>query len=467
MRPAMAARITVVGLGPGDPSLRTLGAQRALDDADRIVLRTRIHPGLDDLAGDPRVADCDDLYERAATFDDVYAAIAERVCNLALTVADTVVYAVPGHPRFGERSVRLLAEEAGRRGVPIEVQAAVSALDAIAAALAIDPMADGVQVIDATSFAIAVEHQPFAGGLVTVDPHRPCLVVQVYTPSVAAATKLALSRLYPEEHPIVIVAAAGIGGLERLVRCPLYEFDRQPVDHLTSVWLPPLPALEAHRHPQTLQRIVARLRAPGGCPWDRSQTHQSLRDAVIEEAYETIDAIDGADAANLAEELGDVLLQVALHAQIAEESGDFTLEEVCEHVSQKLLRRHPHVFGTADARTPEEVVATWEAVKAVERADKTGAGDPDDPLGRLPRSMPALIKAVALIRSGAALHPASGDGAGDSPEAVGARLLAAVESAVRVGVDPERALDAALRRRFGGGPAAETGTQPTRGKVPA
>ena len=466
----MASRVTVVGLGPGDPLLRTIAAQQALDAAGSIVLRTRIHPGLDDLATDPRVTDCDDIYERAVSFDDVYVAIAERVCEVALTADGAVVFAVPGHPRFGERSVRLVEERATGLGIVVEVQAGVSALDTIAGALGIDPLADDVQLIDAFSLVAAVEREPFAGGLVAVDPSRPCLIGQVYTPRVAASVKLALARFYPDDHPVVVVRAAGVPGGDDLVPCPLHELDRQPVDHLTSVWLPALPPLNAYRHPQTLRRIVARLRAPGGCPWDRRQSHASLRQAVVEEAYETVDAIEAGDVENLAEELGDLLLQVALHAQIAEEAGDFAFEDVCEQVSRKLIRRHPHVFGTVEARTPEEVVTTWEAIKAEERATANGDDPPPrHPLDRLPRSMPALRRAATL------LGPRKGDLPSDPDsgpvEEAGEALLQVVEETVRAGVDPERALERALRRRLtegapDGSPEGQ-GPRSSGGKVPA
>ena len=447
----MAARISVVGLGPGNPGLRTVAAQDALDRASRIVLRTRIHPGVGDLTDDPRVIDCDDLYDGLTNFDEVYAAIADRVCNEAMACeGGDVVFAVPGHPRFGERAVRLLEERAATLGIAVEVQPGVSALDALAGPLGFDPFADEIQLLDAVKLAATVEREPFAGGLVAVDPTRPSLVSQVYAPSVAASVKLVLGRLYPDQHPVVVVRGAGVPGEECFVRCHLFELDRQPVDHLTSVWLPALPPLEAHRSPQTLQRIVAHLRAPGGCPWDRKQTHQSLPNAVIEEAYETVDAIDAHDPENLLEELGDLLLQVALHAQIAEENGDFTLEDVHEHVTRKLLRRHPHVFGDVDARTPDEVVTTWEAVKAAERANgRDGTTTSVDPLARLPRSMPVLRRATVLI--GPRKGEASAEPSHQREAEIGEMLLEAVEVAVREGVDPERAIEGALRRHWGHG----------------
>lgn len=465
MNGSVRPSLTVVGLGPGDPSLRTVGAQRALDGAGRIVLRTRVHPGLADLRDDPRVSDCDDLYEGAPSFQDVYGAIAERVLRLVTeNVNDRVVYAVPGHPRFGEWSIRLIGELAPERGVSVSIQSAVSAVDAVVALVAADPMVDQVQVVDALALAAAVEREPFAGGSVAVDPRRPCLVGQVYAPHVAASVKLALGRLYPDDHPIVLVRAAGVPGEEEATGCPLFELDRRPVDHLTSVWVPALEALSAFRSPLELQRIAALLRSPEGCPWDREQTHRSLRSASIEEAYEVIDAIDRDDADNLEEELGDLLFHVFLHAQIAEEAGTFTLEAVYERVARKLIRRHPHVFGDVEAPTPNDVVKTWEAVKARERAERTDTV-PVNPLDRLPRSMPALLRAASLLGSWKQNGHRTSDP--DAFDASGTALLAAVQSAVDVGADPERALDAALRRRFAsdesGGAPIESGVASTGG----
>jgi tetrapyrrole methylase family protein / MazG family protein len=442
----MATAVTVVGLGPGDPALLTLGARAALDRAARIVVRTAVHPGLD-LADDPRVVVCDDLYETGDTFDEVYAAIVARVLEVAGETDGEVVYAVPGHPRFGERTLAVLEREAEAAGVAVAVLSAVSFVDAVATAVGLDPVAAGVQVLDALALQAALEAEPFSGGRLAVDPTRPLLVAQVYDGRTAAATKLRLTRDYPDDHPIVVVAAAGVPGAESVRHAALYELDRLPIDHLTSVWVPPLGDLDAARSAATLQRIAARLRAPDGCPWDRKQTHASLRQAVIEEAYETVDAIDAGDPGELAEELGDLLLQVALHAQIAEEAGDFTLEDVYEAVNRKLVRRHPHVFGDAVARTAGEVVATWESVKAEER---TRAGKPPKsdghPLDTLPRSMPALERARALI------GPRKGDRAPNAdPEALaaaGATILAAIEDAIAAGIDPDQALDRALRLRF-------------------
>jgi tetrapyrrole methylase family protein/MazG family protein len=225
------------------------------------------------------------------------------------------------------------------------------------------------------------------------------------------------------------------------VELKLHEIDRVAVDELTSLWVPPLASLDAVRTPEALSRVVARLRAPGGCPWDRAQTHATLRDAILEEAYETVDAIDEQDAESLGEELGDLLLLVNMHAQLAEEAGDFRIEDVYEAINRKLIRRHPHVFGDVSAETPDAVITTWEGVKAAERAAAGETRKPDHPLDRLPRAMPATRKAVELLAPRATFH------APDNP-ATGDELLDAAAELINRGIDPERALEASLRHRF-------------------
>ncbi len=429
-----------MGLGPGDPGARTLATQRALDSAERILLRTRIHPGIQDLQEDPRVSDCDDLYEGAQTFPEVYASIVDRI--LALAGQGPVVYAVPGHPCFGEWTIDLLRRRSEDIGLDVELLPAVSAIDAIAAMIQIDPFAAELQILDGVLLASLPERDPFAGGQLGIYPYRPCLIGQVYAPEVASAVKLALTRLYPDDHPVEVIRSAGIASQEERHRCALFELDHQRVDHLTSVYVPPISPLQAHRSPATLAQIVARLRAPGGCPWDRAQTHVSLRDALIEEAYEAVDAIDEDDPSHLAEELGDVLLQAVLHAQIAEEAGEFSVEDVLEHVSAKLLRRHPHVFGDASAATPADVVKTWNQVKAEERRARGEAGSVLRKVDRLPRSMPALTRAAQVLKAGGAVEfPSVAPPADD----LGEQLLAVVTRIVESDRDPEKELDRALQ----------------------
>jgi tetrapyrrole methylase family protein / MazG family protein len=432
------SRIVVVGLGPGTPELRTIGTQQALERADRIILRTRIHPGLCELESDPRVTDCDDLYERETRFESLYRAIAQRVLDAARS-GGTVVFAVPGHPRFGERSVPLIEDTARVEEIPVEVLDGVSFVDVAVGVTKIDPLATGLQICDAEHLAATLNTDPFAAGRLGVDPTRPLLVAQLYNADLAATVKIALTRLYPDDHSVLLIQAVGDPADQIVRSLPLHSLDRLEVDHLTSLWVPSLTALDAVRSPDTLNRIVAQLRAPKGCPWDREQTHASLRTAVLAEAYEVVDAIDGDDDHGLVEELGDLLLLVTMHAQIAEEDGAFRIEDVYEGINRKLVRRHPHVFASATARTPEDVVKTWEGVKAAERAEKGESGGMRNPIDRLPRAMPVMRKVVEVIAPRATLQALDNVEAGD-------QLLSAIESLINRGIDPERALETSLRR---------------------
>jgi tetrapyrrole methylase family protein/MazG family protein len=437
----MPTPLFVVGLGPGNPDARTLGALDALAAAERIVLRTAVHPGVADIAADPRTITCDDLYEQLESFDQVYAAIAERVLTEA--TARATVFAIPGHPLVGERCTTMVLELARERGVETQVVPAVSALDAVAAPLNIDLIASQPQIIDATALCLWLDQDPFNGVLPDISPLRPALVTQVYSQRIAAATKTALNRVLPDDHEIVILTAAGVPGQERLERVPLYMLDRAIVDHLTTLWVPALETLDASRSPLTLHRIAAHLRSPMGCPWDRKQSHTSLRDPVLDEAYEVAEAIDGGNVHELAEELGDLLLLVAVQAQIAEEAGTFSIGDVFDHVNRKLVRRHPHVFGDRIAVTPDAVVQTWNEIKRAEKLDRGEATDSDgsDPLDRLPKSMPATRRVARTLAKNGITVPET-----NVETSIGRQLLAAVGRAVEAGLDPERELEAAYRQ---------------------
>ncbi|WP_298631260.1 MazG family protein [uncultured Thermus sp.] len=186
---------------------------------------------------------------------------------------------------------------------------------------------------------------------------------------------------------------------------------------------------------ERLLEVMRRLRGPGGCPWDRAQTHESLVPYLLEEASEAADALLDGDPKEMAEELGDVLLQVAFHSVIGEEEGRFTYEDVERSIVEKLIRRHPHVFGEARAKTPEEVKARWEELKAEE-------GKKEEPCG-LPKHLPTLLRAYELQRKG--VDPGSEEGLrmalerGDLEEA----LWNLVGLFAKRGLDPETA----LRRR--------------------
>ncbi len=313
-----------------------------------------------------------------------------------------LVYAVPGHPLIGEESVRRLRGEAPERGVRVRIVAGLSYVEPVCAALGLDPLQRNLQLLDATLLA----ELPSSALMGAVLPTRPALVAQLYNRRLAGRVKLALAQIYPEEWEVTLVAWAGLPE-ERITRVPLYALDRDDqADHLTTLYLPALDPLDALRVPEGLRYVTARLRGPGGCPWDREQTHQSLRRYVLEEAYEVAEVLDEWDgsvevADKLAEELGDLLLQVYLQAEIGDEEELFTLGDVYEQITAKLIRRHPHVFGDVSVRDAAHVLRNWEVIKRAERAAKGEQTDEESALRGVPKSAPALYQAYELGRKAA------------------------------------------------------------------
>ncbi|MEO6892479.1 MAG: nucleoside triphosphate pyrophosphohydrolase [Ktedonobacteraceae bacterium] len=388
------ATITIVGLGPGEWSDLTVQARELLAQAageqQTINFRTIIHPIVEPLKRtfpDVRIASFDHLYDESSEWETLYQRIAEEVCTLAGERA--VIYAVPGHPLVGEVSVQLVLQMARERGISTRIVAGLSFIEPVCAALELDPLAAGMQVTDATSLAALAEDE-IAGKII---PTVPLLVAQLYNRRLASAVKLALSECYPDEWPVKLVRIAGGDARAAVVEMPLYELDRNTLtDHLSALYVPPVDELSALRLPETLRYIIMRLRRdPDGCPWDRKQTHQSLMRYVLEEAYEVAEALEENDMEALADELGDLLLQVYLHAEIARQEGDFSVSDVYEHINAKLIRRHPHVFGAVQVSGAEQVVQNWQEIK---RQEREAAGKPErveSIFDGSPRAAPALV----------------------------------------------------------------------------
>ncbi|MFB0537250.1 MAG: nucleoside triphosphate pyrophosphohydrolase [Anaerolineae bacterium] len=372
--------ITILGLGPGNPSHLTREAWQVLEEADEVYLRTERHPTVTSLPPHLSLHSFDHLYEEKADFAEVYEEIAARVLALGER-PQGVIYAVPGHPLVGEASVQRILSLAQERGLEVRMVEGLSFVEPVLTCLGLDAM-EGLQLADATELA-ALHHPP-------VNPDRPTLVGQLYGRHLSSSVKLTLMNLFPADHQVVLVRGAGTAG-EKVTALPLYELDRNDeIGHLTTLYLPPLPEISSL---EGFQDTIAHLRAPDGCPWDREQTHQSLRTTLLEETYEALTALDADDMDALCEELGDLLLQIVLHAQIAVEEGDFSLAQVIEKISAKIKRRHPHVFGDVVVSGAAEVSSNWEEIKREEKGEAGGTM-----LDDVPPTLPALAQAQSYQR---------------------------------------------------------------------
>lgn len=353
-------KLIIIGLGAGDLDQLSLGTYRRLKEAKFIVARTDEHPAIAELRAEGMsITSFDEIYKKHDSFQNVYQEIVEEL--LAMCEDQQVTYVMPGHPLVAERTVQLLVEKEREGIVELEIAGGNSFLDPIFAALRIDPI-EGFQLLDGTTMKRD-----------DVQMAQHVIIGQVYDAFVASEVKLALMEKYAYDHPVTIVTAAGSTS-ELVKTVPLFELDRvTKIDNLTSVYVPPVKNYEdSLKEWTTFREIIKSLRAPGGCPWDREQTHESLKKYLIEETHELLEAINNEDDEAIIEELGDVLLQVFLHAQIGEEAGYFAMEDILQTVGSKMIRRHPHVFGSEVAETSEDVVENWQRIKDGEKSVLVG-----------------------------------------------------------------------------------------------
>ncbi len=374
--------ITIIGLGPGSPEMLTRRAWDAISHAKEIYVRTARHPTVEGLPVSVAVHSFDYVYEQAHDFAEVYAQIADEV--LRLGGQGDVIYCVPGHPLVGEATVTAILRHAQDLGIATHLIDGVSFIEPALTALKLDAL-DGLQVVDALDVAAA--HHP------ALDPDRPALLAQLYNRAVAGDVKLTLLNQYPPDHEVRLLHAVGTP-FEQVMRVPLAEMDRRDdLAHLTTVYIPPLPQPSGF---SAFQETIAHLRAPEGCPWDREQTHQTLRRHLLEETYEVLEALDADNPDALCEELGDLLLQVVLHTQIAVDLEEFRMPDVLAGIDAKIKRRHPHVFGAVKVNGVDDVLHNWQAIKQAEAEANGKAEQRPSALDGVPRGLPALAEAEAI-----------------------------------------------------------------------
>ncbi|GAV24009.1 nucleoside triphosphate pyrophosphohydrolase [Carboxydothermus pertinax] len=432
--------IYVVGLGPGSMDYLPLKGYRLLTAGMKVFLRTE-KAAPPELLREISWQSFDHLYEKFTTFEEVYQEIVRKL--LGEGQKEDVVYAVPGNPLVAERTVELLLKQ---NDLAVEVVTAPGALELALTVLKIDPARDSYKVLD----ALTTNVWDFSKSAVNI-------IFQVYDRLIAGNLKVMLMERYPDDYPVYVLKDLGFPE-EKVAEIPLYELDRREFDHKVLVAIPKM--RDEQFCVQKLGEIMEILRGEGGCPWDREQTHSSLKPYVIEEAYEVAEALEEGDREKLKEELGDLLLQVVFHTQIAREEGTFTFKDVVEGICNKLIRRHPHVFADEDVKDSEDVKINWEMIKQQEKGKKSV-------IEGVARTFPALIKAQKVGEKAAKvgfdweraeevfnkieeelleLKESLKEATSRQEEELGDLLFSVVNLARKLGVDAEEALNKTVNK---------------------
>jgi len=351
----MTALIKIVGLGPGSDDAITTQTLREIETSKHRFIRTTRHPSAHPVKN---ATSFDDEYEKHDKFEDVYQAIADKLIAAA-NKHQEILYVVPGSPLVLEHTVQILAQN---KSVTTTILPAMSFLDVVWSTLKIDPVDAGVRMIDGHRFAELAAGQT-----------GPLLVAQCHANWVMSNIKLAYESANGDE-PVIILHHLGLDD-QKIVHTTWQNLDREiDPDHLTSIYIPKLAEPIAGEMAK-LHNLARTLREQ--CPWDEKQTHDSLVRYLIEETYEVVDAISALDPDDQStdekfiEELGDLLYQVEFHTTIAEQQGRFSIADVARSIHDKLVRRHPHVFGDVLAENADAVVTNWDAIKQKERGDVT------------------------------------------------------------------------------------------------
>ncbi|SHK21618.1 bifunctional methyltransferase/pyrophosphohydrolase YabN [Paramaledivibacter caminithermalis] len=382
----MAKTITVVGMGPGGKQYLTIEALERIKKANYLYLRTEKHPIVDYFKSlGIKFESFDNIYDTNENFQEVYDKIVDKLLELCQN--RDIVYGVPGSPFVAESTVQKLIHIArNREDIKLEFIAGASFIEAIINVLGKDPV-NGLKIIDGLQMDC---QKP--------DTDVDIIVTQVYNRFVASEVKLKLIEYYDDEYEITIIRGAGIASQEKIIKVPLYELDRVDfLDHLTSIFIPKVGNDIKKYKMHNLVDIMKKLRSNEGCPWDRKQDHQSLKPYLIEESYEVLEALEKDDIELLEEELGDLLLQIVFHSQIASENGYFNITDVITGICRKLINRHPHVFGNLKVQTAEKVLINWEEIKRREKEENSYT----ESLARIPKQLPALMKSYKIQQKAA------------------------------------------------------------------
>ncbi len=378
----MKQMITVVSLGPGDHRQLTVQSLEALRSARRLILRTAQHRTAAWLQEEGvAFENFDALYDQYEDFDEMHRAMAERLWESAASAP--VTFAVIDAQTDGAvRTLRASIPEGGK----VTILPGITMADACLALLPTEFEQTGsVRILPAIDALTAAP-----------DPATPLFLTEIWDRVLAGELKLRLTDHYGDEARAVLFPSS-VNINRKPLTIPLMELDRQRTyDHTVCLYIPALGLQERDRYcMDDLLRVMHTLRHR--CPWDGEQTHESLRKYLIEEAYEAVGAIDEDDMDHLADELGDVLLQIAFHADIAVDSGEFGISDVTTAIVRKMIYRHAHIFGNVKCDTAEEVSASWEQLKKAEKGLTTQASVLSD----VSRGLPALMRAAKVQKKAA------------------------------------------------------------------
>ncbi|EJD8554331.1 nucleotide pyrophosphohydrolase [Staphylococcus pseudintermedius] len=349
----MTHQLTIIGLGNYGLDELPVSIYKLIQQQAKIYVRTKNHPVIAQLEG-IAIESFDDVYEAHETFEPVYQAITERLFEYAQH--EDIVYAVPGHPRVAETTTQLLLQNALKHNVAVKVLGGRSFIDDVFEAVDVDPN-DGFTMLDATALTVDM-----------LNPRTATVITQVYSDMVAGNLKLSLMERYPDDFEVMVVDGAHQGGAQ-VTRCPIYALDHDVTyTNLTSVFVPKVTDETAlYGDFDYADQVIARLvDDEHGCPWDKVQTHQTLKRYLLEETYELFEAIDNEDDWHMIEELGDILLQVLLHTNIGRKEGYMDTREVVVSLTEKMIRRHPHIFGDESAQNVDDVKSIWQTEKQAE-----------------------------------------------------------------------------------------------------
>lgn len=352
----MTHKITIVGLGNYGLDELPLGIYKFLQQQTLVYTRTKEHPVIDELSDMLTFDSFDVIYEENDSFEAVYEEIVRQLLSFANE--QDVVYAVPGHPRVAETTTTLLLNYVQEYDdIEVEVLGGKSFIDDVFEAVKLDPN-DGFTLLDATSLEVE-----------QLNKRNHVLITQVYSSMIAGDLKVTLMELYKDDHEVYIVNGAR-GNKAQVTATPLYELDHyiDTFTNLSSVFIP-IDTKSEHYYSDFnfATSIIDRLVDDNaGCPWDREQTHDSLKRYLLEESFELFEAIDNEDDWHIIEELGDILLQVLLHASIGKKEGYLDINEIVYSLVDKMIRRHPHIFGDEEVNDVEDLKVIWSDAKAKE-----------------------------------------------------------------------------------------------------